>query len=65
MHQLIMVLIILAAVLFVIAVLSRFLKFQIGGHEPTIWWRGSMGLLGFSIALILWRILQHVHMPPR
>jgi hypothetical protein len=47
----------------VIAVLTRFLKFQIMGHEPTIWWRGSMGLLGFSIALILWQILQH--MPPR
>jgi hypothetical protein len=64
MHQLILVLIILAAVLFVIAVLSRFLKFQIAGHEPTIWWRGSMGLLGFSIALTLCRILQHMqHMP--
>jgi len=63
MHQLILVLIILAAVLFVIALFSRFLKFQIGGHEPTIWWRGSVGLLGFSIALILWRILQH--MPTR
>jgi hypothetical protein len=58
MHQLILVLIILAAVLFVIGTLSRVLKFQIMGHEPTIWWRGSVGLLGFSIALILWRILQ-------
>ena len=57
MHHLILVLIILAAVLFVIAALTRFLKFQILGHEPTIWWRGSMGLLGFSIALILWQIL--------
>jgi hypothetical protein len=63
MHQLILVLIILAAVLFVIAALTRFLKFQILGHEPTIWWRGSVGLLGFSIVLILWRILQH--MPTR
>jgi hypothetical protein len=60
MHQLILVLIILAAVLFVIAALTRFLKFQIMGHEPTIWWRGSVGLLGFSIALILWQILQHL-----
>lgn len=60
MHHLILVLIILAAVLFVIAVLTRFLKFQIMGHEPTVWWRGSMGLLGFSIALILWQILQHM-----
>jgi lysylphosphatidylglycerol synthetase-like protein (DUF2156 family) len=63
MNQLILVLIILAAVFYVIAVLTRFLKFQIMGHEPTIWWRGSVGLLGFSIALILWQILQH--MPPR
>jgi hypothetical protein len=63
MHHLILVLIILAAVLFVIAALTRFLKFQILGHEPTIWWRGSVGLLGFSIVLILWRILQH--MPTR
>jgi hypothetical protein len=58
MNQLILVLIILAAVLFAIGALSRVLKFQIMGHEPTIWWRGSVGLLGFSIALILWRILQ-------
>ncbi|HKM80921.1 MAG TPA: hypothetical protein VJY15_08160 [Candidatus Acidoferrum sp.] len=63
MHNLILVLIILAAVLFVIAALSRFLKFQILGHEPTIWWRGSMGLLGFSIAFLLCQILKH--MPPR
>ena len=63
MHQLILVLIILAAVLYVIAVVSRFFKFQIMGHEPTIWWRGSIGLLGFSIALLLCQILKH--MPPR
>ncbi|MGA2301963.1 MAG: hypothetical protein ABSG77_14865 [Candidatus Acidiferrum sp.] len=60
MHQLILVLIILAAVLFVIAALTRVFKFQIMGHEPTIWWRGSVGLLAFSIALILWQILQHL-----
>ena len=58
MDTLILVLIIVAAVLYLIAVLSRFLKFQILGHEPTIWWRGSVGLLGFSIALILWQILR-------
>jgi len=58
MNQLILVLIILAAVLFVIGAFSRVFKFQIMGHEPTIWWRGSVGLLGFSIAFILWRILQ-------
>ena len=58
MSQLILVLIILAAVLFVVGVLSRVFKYQIMGHEPTIWWRGSVGLLGFSIALILWQILH-------
>jgi hypothetical protein len=58
MNQLILVLIIVAAVLFVVGVLSRGFKYQIMGHDPTIWWRGSMGLLGFSIALILWRILH-------
>jgi hypothetical protein len=58
MNQLILVLFILAAVLFVVGVFSRAFKYQIMGHEPTIWWRGSVGLLGFSITLILWRILQ-------
>jgi hypothetical protein len=62
-HLIILVLMILAAVLFLIAAVTRVGKFQILGHEPTIWWRGSIGLLGFTIALILWRILQH--MPPR
>ena len=58
MNQLILVLIILAAVLFVGDALRRAFKYQIMGHEPTIWWRGSVGLLGFSIALILWQILH-------
>jgi hypothetical protein len=58
MNQVIQLLIILAAVLFVVGVYSRVFKYQIMGHEPTIWWRGSVGLLGFSIALILWRILH-------
>ena len=60
MHQLILVLIILAAVLYVIAAVSRLFKFQILGHEPTIWWRGSMGLLGFGIAMLLCQILKHM-----
>jgi hypothetical protein len=58
MNQLILVLLILAAVLYVLSGLSRLFKFQIMGHDPAVWWRGSMGLLGFSIALMLWRILQ-------
>ena len=39
---------------------SRLLKFQIGGHDPTVWWRGSRGFLGFGIALLIWQILRHV-----
>lgn len=60
MDWLIWVLLILAAVLYVVSGLSRFFKFQIMGHDPAVWWRGSMGLLGFSIALMIWRILQVV-----
>lgn len=58
MDVVILALLVLAVVLFVLGGLSRFLKFQIIGHEPTVWWRGSMGFLGFSIALMIWQILQ-------
>ncbi len=58
MNELIFALLILAAILYVVSGLSRFLKFQIAGHDPTVWWRGSMGLLGFSIAVMIWRILR-------
>lgn len=58
MNQLIHVLLLLSALLFVVGGLSRFFKFQLLGHEPTVWWRGSMGFLGFSLALMIWRILQ-------
>lgn len=56
--QAILVLFGLAALAFVVGGLSRFLKFQVLGHEPTVWWRGAMGLLGFSVALMIWRILK-------
>jgi len=46
--------------LYVLSGMSRFLKFQLLGHDPTVWWRGSMGLLGFSIALMILRILHIV-----
>ncbi|MFQ5926670.1 MAG: hypothetical protein ACE5MH_04465 [Terriglobia bacterium] len=59
-YELITPLLVLAAVLFVVGGLSRFFKFQILGHDPTVWWRGSMGLLGFSIALMLWQIMALV-----
>lgn len=58
MNQLILALLVLAAVLFVVGGLSRFLKFQIMGHEPTVWWRGSMGFLAFGIALMILQILR-------
>ncbi|MBI4461542.1 MAG: hypothetical protein HY653_01425 [Acidobacteria bacterium] len=58
MDQLIHVLLVLAAILYLVSGLSRFFKFQLLGHDPTVWWRGGMGLLGFSIALILWEILR-------
>ncbi|HTG58033.1 MAG TPA: hypothetical protein VMG63_01280 [Terriglobia bacterium] len=60
MNQLILVLLVLAVVLYVLSGMSRFLKFQLLGHDPTVWWRGSMGLLGFSIALMILRILHIV-----
>jgi hypothetical protein len=58
MNQLILVLLVLAAVLYVVSGVSRLFKFQIMGHDPAVWWRGSMGLLGFSIALMIWQILK-------
>ncbi len=58
MDVVILALLVLAVILFVLGGLSRFLKFQIMGHDPTVWWRGAMGLLGFSIALLLREILR-------
>ena len=60
MDVVILALLVLAVILFVLGGLSRFLKFQIIGHEPTVWWRGSMGFLGFSIALLLREILRAI-----
>lgn len=58
MNWVILALLILAATSFVIGGLSRFLKFKVMGHEPTTWWHGSVGFLGFSFALMAWEILQ-------
>ena len=60
MNQLILVLLVLALVLYIVSGLRRFLKFQLLGHDPTVWWRGAMGLSGFSLALMIWRILHIV-----
>src|SRR5437667_9555964 len=43
MNQLIMALLVLSAIFFVLGGLSRFLRFQILGHEPTVWWRDRFG----------------------
>jgi hypothetical protein len=56
MNQLIVALLVLSAIFFVLGGVSRFLRFQILGHDATVWWRGSMGFLGFSIALMLWQV---------
>ncbi len=60
MNHFALALLVLAALLYVVSGLSRLFKFQIAGHDPTVWWRGSMGLLGFSIALMIWQILRAV-----
>jgi hypothetical protein len=60
MDVVILALLVLAVILFVLGGLSRFLKFQIMGHDPTVWWRGAMGLLGFSIALLLREVLRAI-----
>jgi hypothetical protein len=53
-------LIVVAAVGYVVGGLSRVFKFQVMGHDPTVWWRGAMGLLGFTIALLLREILRAI-----
>ncbi len=60
MMQLIYLLGVIAVIFFVLGGLSRFLKFQIGSHDPVIWWRGGMAFLGFSMALILLQILRRM-----
>lgn len=58
MDTLILVLLVLAAILYLLSGASRLFRFQIMGHDPAVWWRGSMGLLGFSIALMIWQIMK-------
>jgi hypothetical protein len=48
MNQLMLVLFVLAAILYIVGGLSRFFRSQITGHDPTVWWRASMGLLGLA-----------------
>lgn len=60
MNWAILALLVLGAISFVLGSLCRFLKTDIRGHESTVWWRGSMGFLAFSAALMLWQIMQSV-----
>jgi hypothetical protein len=48
------VLISIAAVLFIIGAVARFVR----KHEGTVWWRGAMGLLAFAAILIMLQILD-------
>lgn len=50
---LIQILIGLAALCFLAGVIARFVR----KHEGTVWYRGTMGLLAFAIALLLLEIL--------
>ncbi len=49
-------LLVAAGVLFVTGGVARFLRHK----EATVWWRGSMGLLWFAIALTLLQILTEL-----
>lgn len=48
------VLVIAAAVFFVAGTVARFVRH----HEGTVWWRGSMGFLGFANTFLLIEILN-------
>lgn len=57
MRQLINVLIALAALAFVTGTVARFLvNGPWLGHEPVVYWRGSVGLLAFAMTLLLIQI---------
>jgi hypothetical protein len=43
-----------AGVCFISGAVARFVR----NHEGTVWWRGTMALLGFAQALLLLEILK-------
>ena len=57
MKMLVNILIILAAIAFLVGAAARFLS---GGHflgqEPVVYWRGSIGFLAFASTLLLMQI---------
>ncbi len=57
MKQLVNVLIILAAIAFVIGSAARLVRGgPLLGYEPVVYWRGAIGFLGFAGTLILMQI---------
>jgi len=54
MKQVINILLVLAALAFLIGTLARFLSDGVLiGNEAVVYWRGAMGFLAFAIALLL------------
>lgn len=57
MRQLINLLVVLAAVSFVVGAFARFIiDGPLLGHEPVVYWRGAVGLMSFAIVLLLMQI---------
>jgi len=57
MKQLVIVLVVLAAIAFIAGTIARFLLGgPLMGHEPVVYWRGSIGLLAFAGVLLLMQI---------
>jgi len=57
MKQLINVLVVIAAIAFIVATIARFLLGgQFLGYEPVVYWRGAIGLLAFAVVLVLIQI---------
>jgi hypothetical protein len=53
MRQLILVLVVLAALAFVVGAISAFSGAVIVGKAPVTYWRGAVGFLLFAITLLL------------
>ncbi|BCW93578.1 MAG: hypothetical protein ACOY7U_06140 [Acidobacteriota bacterium] len=54
MRNLILALIILAALAFVVGTVAAFGQITVLGKPPVTFWRGAVGFLLFAIALELW-----------
>lgn len=57
MKQLVNVLVVLAAVAFLVGAFARFIvDGPVLNHEPVVYWRGAVGLLAFAMTLLLIQI---------